>query len=257
MLPSFAHGAQLQVSAGRDVAKGGQRRRFHIGAGYSRRALGQQIREQSQLGGSVGVQGAMIIQVVASQVGKPSRRDPCAVQAELVQTVRRRLQGGVLHAGAGQPRKAFRQADGIGGGEPGTRREARRDQAQRAEAGGLVTGQGPDLAQEFHGTGLAVGAGDGDDGSGLRSGQQRRDSRQPLAGFAVEQQRAFGHPVRPGGASRGEDRHGAPPHGFGDESAPVCLGPRQRGEQIARHHLSAVGGHAGDVQTGHRAPEGI
>ena len=52
---------------------------------------GSSAGEQPQLGGAIGLQRAVIVQVVAGQVGERRRRQPHAVQPELVQPVRGRL----------------------------------------------------------------------------------------------------------------------------------------------------------------------
>ena len=71
--------------------------------------------------------------------------------------------------------------------------------------------------------------------------------------------RISGRGGTPGGQSVPVGRQhgdGAARHRIGDEGAAVGAAAGQRGEQVAGHHLAAVGGHAGDVQGGDGLPGG-
>ena len=144
--------------------------------------------------------GAVIIQMVARQVGERRRGQPHAVQPELIEPVRGRLHRRVLRCRrAARPASVSRQADRIGRGQARTGLEPRRDQAERAQAGGLRPPQRPDLAQELDRAGLAVGAGDRDHRRRLPPGQHGGDLRQSAAaapgrGSAAAAAR---HPARP------------------------------------------------------------
>ena len=98
----------------------------HVRVRHRRRAGGQQIGEQAQLGGAVGRLGAVIVQMVARQVGESRRGQSHAVQPELVQPVRGRLHRRVRDAGSGQPASVCGKATGSGVVRPGPARSPAR-----------------------------------------------------------------------------------------------------------------------------------
>ena len=67
-----------------------------------RGAAVEQRLEQPQLGGEVGFEGLMIIEMIAGDVGEAARRDAQAVEPELIEAVRRRFDGKMGNALAGQ-----------------------------------------------------------------------------------------------------------------------------------------------------------
>ena len=146
-----------------DAGKRFQRDRIERGAGDRGGAGRQQVVEQPQLGQPIGLERAVVVEVVARQVGEAGRREPHAVQPELVEPVRRGLQGRRLHPVARQPGQRVREGHRVRRGQAGFAAAVRTDHAERAEAGAAPAGSRKNLAQEVGGAGLAVGAGDGDD----------------------------------------------------------------------------------------------
>ena len=160
----------------------------------------------------------MVIQVIARQVGERGGGQPNAVQAELIEAVRRCLHRRIGDAmPRARPAKRFRQADRIGRGQAGTRIEPGRDYAQRAQAGGLDASGGPKLTGELDSAGLAVGAGNRDHRLRLRAGQDGGDPRQALPRLRIVM---IGRGGTPGGQtvpSRRQDRYRAALHCVADE----------------------------------------
>ena len=71
--------------------------------------------------------------------------------------------------------------------------------------------------------------------------------------------RISGRGGTPGGqtvSGRRQHRDRAARYRVGNEGAAVGAVPRQRGEQVAGHHLAAVGGDAGHIQGRHGLPRG-
>ena len=76
-----------------------------------KRGAGRQQRvEQAQLGGAVGRHVAVVVEMVARQVGEARGGDPQTVQPALLDAVRGSLDRRLPHAGAGQARRAMRAA---------------------------------------------------------------------------------------------------------------------------------------------------
>ena len=162
------------LADGEDAAAGALRRGDHL-----RRVLGvgiddghavgrQQLGEQPQLGGEIGLHARVIVEVVAAEIGEGRRLQPHAVEPVLVEAVRGGLEGQVRDALGRQLRQRLVQGHGIGRGQRAVDAAVGLDQADGAERGGLVAERGEDLAREVGDRGLAAGAGDGDDGRGLR-----------------------------------------------------------------------------------------
>ena len=127
--------------------KGGRprarRRRDHtrrdgaVGVDHGRRAFGQQIAEQPQLGGEVILFRRVVIHVVARQVGEAGGGEPDAVEALLVEPVRGGLHRQMGDAVRRQPRQSLMQRDRIGRRQRAIDRQRARDDADGAERGGL------------------------------------------------------------------------------------------------------------------------
>ena len=129
----------------------------------------QQLGEQAQLGGEIGLHGRVIVEVVAAEIGEGGGLQPHAVEPVLVEAVRGGLEGQVRDALGRQLGQRLVQRDGIGRGERAVDAAVGLDEADGAERGGLAAERGEDLAREVGNRGLAAGAGDGDDGLGLRA----------------------------------------------------------------------------------------
>ncbi len=102
----------------------------------------QQFGKQAQLGGAVRGKRAVIIQVVARDVGETRGGQAHAVQPELIEAVAGSFEGRMAHARARQLRQRFGQRHRVRRGKPGAAVVAGRDNAERAEAGGLAACQG-------------------------------------------------------------------------------------------------------------------
>ena len=172
--------------------------------------------------------------MLVRQIGEAGGRQTQAVQAMLIQPMARCFDGGMRHALPRQGGEVLMQLHRIGRGEAGVALKPGRDDAERAHARRLEAERRPDVAQEVHGRGLAVGAGDGGNGGGLQAGEGRRHQGHTTAGIGVAQHGDGGVERRQGRVGRGQDCHGATTHRIGDERRAVLMGAGQGREQIAR-----------------------
>ena len=197
--------------------------------------LGQQLGEQAQLGGAIGASAAVVVQMVARQVGERRGGQPHAVQPELVQPVRGRLHRRVRDAGARQAGEVSARLTGSGVVRPGPGSKPGRDHARACPR--LAAGM-PPAAQIWRRNStvlvLPLVPVTATTVVGLRPGQHRGDLRQAAARLGVRDQRARRHARRPDGARRRQHRDRAARHRIGDEGAAVGAAARQRGEQVAR-----------------------
>ncbi len=158
--------------------------------------------------------------------------------------------------GARQPRERLGQRDRIGRCQAGTRVEARGDQAEGAETGcGLPAGT-PQLAEELHGAGLAVGPGDRDHDARLAARQPGGELGQPAPRLRILEQRTRRDARRPRGTGRSQDGDCAARYRVGDECAAVNAAAGKGREQIPGRHAAAVGGDAGDFEPSRIPPGG-
>jgi len=159
-----------------------------IGIGvHHRRALPrQQYVEQARLGREIDVHRRVIVEMLVRQVGEGCRRQFQAVETMLVETMAGGLDRQMRDATVRQRRQICVQPHRVGRGEARPAIERRRDDAERAHAGGPLAKLRPDLAEEMHGRGLAVGAGDGGDRARLGVGEGRGHQREapPRIGVA-------------------------------------------------------------------------
>ena len=248
--PGLADRAAAEPRRARDGGERGQRRRLHVGLRDRGGAGRQQRLEQPQLGGAIGAHGAVVVEVVAGQVGEAGGGQPHAVQPALVEPVRRGLHRRMLDAGPRRAAPAVRaSATGSGVVRPGAGSKPGAIRPERAQAGGLAarpasrSGAGtrpcwscrwcrsrrPPLPAGSPASAAAIGPGGG-------------------AARLVLQQRTRRHAGRPDGALRCQHRRGAARHRIGDEGAAVDPAAGQRGEQVAGRDRAAVGGDAGDLQ---------
>ena len=103
----------------------------------------------------------------------------------------------------------------------------------------------PDLAHEGDDRSLAAGAGDGSDGRRLARMEMRGGERQRAARVAHAHERGLG---RQCDLPLAHDRHRAGGDGIGDETRTVGAAAGERNEDVARLHVAAVGGNAGDFE---------
>ena len=196
------------------------RRDVAVAVDHRRRAGGQQLAEQPQLGVEVDFRRHVIVEVVARQVGEGAGGQPHAVEPLLVEAVRGGFERQVGDAGARQLVERLMQRDRIGRRQRAVDFERPRDDAERAERGRLAAGRRPDLPREGGDRGLAAGAGDGDDAIGLTRIEARRGVGQRRARVGdlderrVARRRAFA-----------DDRRRALGERVGDEGEAVLLGP--------------------------------
>ena len=192
--------------------------------------------------------------MLVREVGEGRRRELQAVETMLVEAVARRLDREMRHALARQRREIGMELHRIGRGEAGFAREARRDDAQRADARGLQAERRPDLAHEMDGRGLAVGAGDGGDGRGLQAGEGRRHQRDAPARIGVAHHDDARVERRQGGIGRGEDRRRRrASRASATKLAPSALRAGEGGEEKAGLDLAGVERQAGDDRIARQA----
>ena len=149
------------------------RRRDHlvgmlvIGDDHGGAARLHQIAEQPELGGEVGFERRMIVEMIAADIGEGAGGDAHAVEPKLIEAVRGRLQHQMRDVVAGEFVERAMQRDRIGRGQRAVDLAPGRHQPDGADAGRRLAGRFPDLARERRDRGLAAGAGDGRDGVGL------------------------------------------------------------------------------------------
>ena len=243
----LAHADQAQAPRAGDHRGG--REGGVVGVDHRRRPRRQHAREQAQLGRVIVGGIAVIVEVVAGDVGQRPRRQPHPVDAPLGQTMARRLHRGMGHALGGQPREQGVQLDRVGGGV-GKRRLDRALDARGAEIRGPQAQRRPDLPREARDRCLAVGPRHGDADLGLGTEKRRRQLGQPAARVVGDDERhrkaaqRMGRAERPVEAAQHRDR--AHPQRVGHELGPIELHALQRGEDMAGLRGAAVHRQAGD-----------
>ncbi len=180
--------------------------------------------------------------MVAAEIGEGRRAQAQAVEAMLVEAVRRRLDRQMGDALARQAIERAMHLDRIGRGQTAVFRFTRRDDAKRAEIAGAVAKPPPDLPHEMGDRGLAGGAGNRNDGRRLPRIEPRRRQRHRAARVRHRDERHIGRKRRrraladDGGRSRGG--------GLRRIGKPVRLAARHRHEHVAARDLAAVRGQA-------------
>ena len=125
------------------------RRRHHrvgmlvIGDDHRRAARLHEIAEQPELGGEIGFERRMIVEMIAADIGEGAGRDAHAVEPVLVEAVRGRFQHQMRHALAGELVERAMQRDRIGRGERAVDLAPRRNQADGADARRRLAGRLP------------------------------------------------------------------------------------------------------------------
>jgi hypothetical protein len=199
-----------------------------------------QLGEEAALGVEIAVHLAVVVEMVARQVGECGGGDAHAVEAKLIEAVARGFHRQALDAVLGQRRQAGVQLDRVRRGQRGGRCLVVRDQPECAQAGGLEAGVPPNLAGEIGHRCLAVGAGHGGDQLGLGVVEARGQDRQATARIVVFHQGDRVAVGLEGGPFGGEDHDGALGYGLVDEFAAVALGAGQSRKEIAGADLTAV-----------------
>ena len=210
--------------------------------------------EQAQLRLAVGLQVAVVIQVVAGQVGEDRHVEGNAAHPPLVECVGGHLHGHVAHPPAPEVGQEPVHGDGVGGGVAARVKLAEDAVAERPEdAAGLaaerrpVRGQG--LGDQVAHRGLAVRPGDAGHPEVRRRVAEEAVRHQPHAPLQVGDPddghpRALGHR-----RDQGLLDHGAGPAGERVVDEPPAVGGAagQGEEQVSRAHLPAVEGEPGDL----------
>ena len=163
-----------------------------IGRDHGRATGRDEIAEQPQLGGEVMRDIGVIIHVIAREIGEAAGGDAHAVEPELVEPVRGRLEGQMRDAVARDLVELPVQRDRIRRRQRAVDRALRRNQPDGADAGGGMAEPLPDLAREGGDRGLAAGAGHRRDRRGLPRIKSRRRQRQRAARIWRRRQRARG-----------------------------------------------------------------
>ena len=96
--------------------------------------VGQDVLEQTPLRRQIGFGGAVIIQMIARQIGERRGADLHAVESVLIEPVARRFHGQMGHAFVGQRLQRAMQVDRIGRGQTAGKIRFRRDDAERPGA---------------------------------------------------------------------------------------------------------------------------
>ena len=212
--------------------------------------------EQPRLGRAIAGHVAVVVQVIAGEVGEHAHVEMHAIHAALVERVRGHFHRHRLRAFVAQFGEQRMHAQHQRRGETGRHDLRPETGAERAHRTGLLPAQGPRLRQQLHGRGLAVGAGHPDRG-------HRR------AGMAVE---AVGHRAHARTQAGDRDRIRRSWQGFGrgrleqdrrgaglargiDEVQAMRAEAGDGDEGIARPHFAAVHHQAGDGQVGRQAFE--
>ena len=206
--------------------------------------VGRRSSKQPALGLEVGLEAAVIVEMVAADIGERGGLDGEPGEPLLVEPVARGLDDQMVDAALGELGGEAVQGHRIGRGERALGPAAGALQAQRAEAGGADAEPIPDLPGEAGDRGLAVGAGDRRREGRLAAVEAGGELGQAAARLRVDDDRD----ALAVGLGRGpaEHRHRTLLERLGDEDVPVGLGAREGCEEVARGHRTAVGGDALD-----------
>ena len=221
-------------------------RHIAVGVDHSREAFRQEGLEQAQLGGKIIVERAVIIEMIAREVGEGGGREPHAVEPLLLDPMRRGFEREMGHAIGRQHREAGVEADRIRRGERSVDAGLRRDDPDRPERGGLMAESLPDLAAEGRDRRLAARAGDRDDRAGL-CGMEGSGSAGERMSYVIDQDEGDARD-RLAGLALGDDGHRAFVDCLPDEARAIVFRAGYREEDEARLHAPAVGREATDFE---------
>ncbi len=207
---------------------------------------GQEIGEQLELGGEIGLHRRVVVHVVAAEIGEAGGADADAVQAVLVEAVARCFQRRVGDPLPGQPVELGVEGHRIGRGQAAVFGALAADHADGAEARRLLAGGGEDLADEDRDRGLAAGAGDGDEMLRLARVEARRHQGERPARLGSAEERNLRRQVEDG-IVRGQHGNRPAADRLAGKAGAIGGRARQRREQVARHNLAAVGRKVADL----------
>src|SRR5215472_12930413 len=129
---------------------------------------------------------AMVIQMVACQVGIRRRGDGQTVEPKLVESVARSLDSHMLDPLSCKLGQIAVQGYRVGRSQGSGAMRGGGNQTERAEACCRMAERRPDFACEVDDRGLAVGAGDGGDYPGLSAAESCRQQRQAARWICVD-----------------------------------------------------------------------
>jgi hypothetical protein len=228
------------------IAGGGNefRRGVRVGIDHRRGRRIEDFREEPELGRSIILEGRVVVEMVAGQVGEGPGGKPDAIEPRLGETVARSLERHMGHAFLGELRQHGVEVNRIGGGVGERPLAGGRDHSDGADAGGAEPHSLPDLAHKGGDRRLAVGAGHGDGDVGLHGVEPCRHQGEGAPGIVGDDHR--NGDVHRHGMAACQHRDGTPGEGIGNEARAIDLGPRESGENITGMNRAAVGGQAGD-----------
>ena len=221
-----------------------------VGIEDGRSAGSQERGEQPVFRGSIPGHVAVIVEMIAGQVGVSGRCHGQTVEPALVETMARCFDRCPIDPLSGKCGQNMVERDRIG------RRQATRtptiggDQPERAEARGCKAEPRPDLACEMDDRGLAVGAGHGGDRPRLSAMEPGGETSQSTMRICIGEDydalaRRWRERERRGVVS--QDRDGAAGHRIGGEGAAILSRAGQRGEEKAWANSSRVGAEADNL----------
>ncbi|KFL48788.1 hypothetical protein IL54_4410 [Sphingobium sp. ba1] len=211
---------------------------------HHRRAIGRDhFIEQPHLGVEIAVHIAMIVEMVARQIGEGARDDRQSFSPILVQPMARRLERGMADALSAQTRHVGEESDDVRRGKARGNLVDRRRHAQRADGGGMMPHHPPQLPRQFHSGCLAVGAGHRNGHIGERRKITRGQLREQATRIGVRNMdRALDHRFRPG-----DDGNRACLHRISNIILAIDAQPLERAEHRAARNLAIVDRKASDV----------
>ena len=218
-----------------------------IGPHHRRACCIDDVGEQPQLGSEIGLHRAVIIQMVARQVGERCCGYGQAFGAILVKPVAGGFKAGMGDAFALQPGHVGEERHHIGRRQPRRHLFTGRGDAQRADAGGDMTGLAPELTGQFGGRCFAVGAGNRHGNGWEWRKKLRRGVREHGARFVGMNGKGARHRY----AGAGDNGDGAGGDGGGNEVFTIDARAAERAEHRAGRNLAMIKRKAGDDR---RAP---
>ena len=216
--------------------------------------------EEAPLGREVVLDVGVVVEVVAGEVGEQGRREARAGHAPLHQRVRGDLHGAGRVARVAHPGEQQLEVDRVGRGVVHRLHRPADPGLDRADQAAAVAGRLEHRAQQERRGGLAVGAGDADDGQRLGGAPGERRGGEGHAEARVAHH-DLGRPEPRQGPLH--HRRGGPARdGLGGEVVAVGAQPRQRAEERARARVGGAVDDRGDDGVGgggvrgHEAPSG-
>ena len=199
----------------------------------------QQSLEQAQLGGQIGDEVWMIVEMVAREVGEGGRAQSHAIQPALIQSVRRGFHRQMRHAVMSKTVERLVQRDGIGRCQRTIGLTIWRYDASRAKRRCAQPKLGPDLPGESGDGCLAACASDRDDGGWLCSVKAR--SRRRQGGAHIGDRKNWRPMQRLGRGMIGDDSDGAGANGGLSIAQAISARARHGEKHEAGLHGATIG----------------